>query len=68
MALPARASAMTMTAEEFLAYSLPDATAELVRGELRVTPPAGGPHGAAGGNLHVRHHRLGRVFNDATGY
>ena len=34
MALPARAAAMTMTVEEFLAYSLPDAKAELVRGEL----------------------------------
>jgi Uma2 family endonuclease len=65
---------MSMTVEEFLAHSLPDATAELVRGELRVTPPAGGPHGAAAANLlgmlwsHVKVRGLGRVFSDATGY
>jgi Uma2 family endonuclease len=65
---------MSMTVEEFLAHSLPDATAELVRGELRVTPPAGGPHGAAAANLlgmlwsHVKARGLGRVFSDATGY
>jgi Uma2 family endonuclease len=65
---------MTMTAEEFLAYPVHDAKAELVRGELRVTPPAGGPHGVASVNLvvmlavHVREHRLGRVFADAVGY
>lgn len=74
MALPARASAMTMTAEEFLAYPVPDAKAELVRGELRVTPPAGGPHGTAASNLvfmlttHVRQNGLGRVFGDGVGY
>ena len=74
MALPAQASVMTMTVEEFLAYSVSDVKAELVRGELRVTPPAGGPHGAVGANLigmlwvHVKAHALGRVFGDATGY
>ena len=74
MALPARAATMTMTVEEFLAYSLPDAKAELVRGELRVTPPAGGSHGVAASNLvftlaaHVRQHGLGRVFADGFGY
>jgi len=74
MALPARASAMTMTVEEFLAYPVPDAKAELIRGELRVTPPAGGPHGMAAANLvflltlHVRQHRLGCVFPDGFGY
>ncbi len=73
MALPARATAM-MTVEEFLAYSPPDAKAELVRGELRVTPPAGGPRGVAASNLvfmltaHVRRHGLGRVFGDGFGY
>ena len=72
MAQPARA--MTMTAEEFLAYSVPDAKAELFRGELRVTPPPGGPHGAASSNLifmvaaHVREHALGRAFVDGIGY
>jgi Uma2 family endonuclease len=69
-----QASAVMMTAEEFLAYPLPDAKGELVRGELRVTPPAGGPHGVASTNLvlmlgiHVRSHALGRVFADAIGY
>jgi len=63
-----------MTAEEFLAYSVPDAKAELVRGELRVTPPPGGPHGTAASNLifmvaaHVRNHALGRAFADGIGY
>ena len=51
MALPARRNAMSMTAEEFLLYPLPDGKAELVRGELRVIPPAGGPHGTAATNL-----------------
>jgi Uma2 family endonuclease len=74
MALPARASAVMMTAEEFLAYPLPDAKGELVRGELRVTPPAGGPHGVAVANLvfmvstHVRAGGIGRVFGDGIGY
>lgn len=74
MAVPARASAVTMTVEEFLAHPISDRKAELVRGELRVTPPAGGPHGAVGATLlvllgwYVKEHRLGRVFNDATGY
>ena len=68
MAQPARASTMTMTADEFLVHSVPDGKAELVRGELRVTPPAGGPHGMAAINLilllglHVRQRELGRVF------
>jgi Uma2 family endonuclease len=63
-----------MTADEFLAFPLPDAKGELVRGELRVTPPAGGPHGVTSANLvgmlwaHVKQHSLGRVFADATGY
>ena len=74
MALPARATAMTMTVEEFLASSVPDGKAELVRGELRLTPPPGAPHGVAGSNIvftlttHVRRHALGRVFGDSFGY
>ncbi|HKO14847.1 MAG TPA: Uma2 family endonuclease [Gemmatimonadaceae bacterium] len=66
--------ARLMTADQFLAYPLPDGKAELVRGELRVAPPAGGPHGVAASNLllllgaHVRQHRLGRVFADGVGY
>jgi Uma2 family endonuclease len=74
MAIPARAPAMSMTAEEFLVYPVHDAKAELVRGELRVTPPAGGPHGVAVSNLefllstHVRPRRLGPVYGAGIGY
>jgi Uma2 family endonuclease len=65
---------MLMTAEEFLEYPLPDAKGELVRGELRVTPPAGGPHGCAAGNLlfrlsmYVRRRDLGHAFVGTIGY
>lgn len=74
MALPVRTAVMTMTVEEFLAASTPEGKAELIRGELRVTPPAGGPHGLAGVNLvlalgvYARQHGLGRVFGDGVGY
>ena len=74
MAQPARASGTMMTVDEFLSYPLPDAKGELVRGELRVTPPAGGPHGVAVANLlfvlstYVRTHRLGSAFGDGVGY
>ena len=74
MALPVRASSMSMTVEEFLASQVPDGKAELVRGELRVTPPPGAPHGVAASNpvfmltAHVRGHGLGRVFGDSVGY
>jgi Uma2 family endonuclease len=65
---------MLMTAEEFLTQSVPEGKAELVRGELRVTPPPGGPHAVAESNLvrvlwaYVGQHALGRVFTDSTGY
>ena len=74
MVQPARTPLMIMTPEEFLNYPLPDGKAELVRGELRVTPPGGGPHGVAASNLvfmltaHVRQKGLGRIFADGTGY
>ena len=74
MAFLVRAASMSMTVAEFLASSVPDGKAELVRGELRVTPPPGAPHGVAGSNLvftlttHVRRHGLGRVFGDSVGY
>ena len=67
-------TAPMITAEEFLAFPASDVKAELVRGELRMTPPAGGPHGGVGANLigmlwsYVRTLNLGRVFGDATGY
>lgn len=74
MVLPERSTAMIMTAEEFLHHPELDGKAELVRGELRVTPPAGGPHGVAAANLvfalgvHARQGGLGRVFGDGVGY
>ena len=72
MVLPVRA--MVVTVDEFLEMQLPEGKAELVRGEVRVTPPAGGPHGAAVSNLflllgsYVRDNKLGRVFADGFGY
>lgn len=65
---------MLMTVDEFLVADVPDGKVELVRGELRVTPPPGAPHGTAGTNLvvllsiHVNAHNLGRVFGDSFGY
>ena len=73
MTQSARTTAL-MTADEFLLCDVPDGKAELVRGELRVTPPAGGPHATVQSNLfarlasYVNQHRLGRVFGDGTGY
>jgi Uma2 family endonuclease len=71
----ARAGKMLMSPEEFLVYPLADdEQAELVRGELRVTPPPGAPHAVVASNLafllsaHVRKHRAGRVFSDGAGY
>lgn len=74
MVLPAHRDAMLMTVEEFLLQRLPEGKAELVRGEVRVTPPAGAPHGTAANNLllllgiHVQQHGLGRTFGDGFGY
>jgi len=73
MTSPARTFPVT-TADEFLTRSLPDGKAELVRGEIRLAPPASGPHGGVGGNLflllgaYVRQRGLGRAFPDGTGY
>ena len=74
MALPAPVSAVLMTPDEFLVYPVRDAKAEIVRGELRVTPPAGGPHGRAAVDViarlleHVEPRGLGWVFADGVGY
>ena len=74
MAEPARDTEMLMTVAEFLAAELPEGKSELVRGEVRMTPPPGGSHGTAVSNLtvllgpYVRQQRLGRVFGDAVGY
>ena len=74
MAYPAREAVMLMTPDEFLVYPLGDVKAELVRGELRVSPPPGGPHGFAAINLvlllsaHVSPRKLGKVLADGVGY
>jgi Uma2 family endonuclease len=64
-----------MTADEFLHYRQPiDGTAELVHGEVRVSPFPGGPHSRIVRNVfraldaHVQAHGLGEVFTDGTGY
>ncbi len=65
-----REDVVLMTPDEFLVHPLPDGKAELVRGELRVTPPAGGPHLCVASNVHallsayVKRHGLGRAFGD----
>ena len=74
MAAPARISGMRMTIDEFMVADLPEGKSELVRGEVRLTPLPGAPHGTAVANLvfaltaHVREHRLGRVYGDSVGY
>lgn len=73
MAEPARAFEM-MTVDEFLDASLPEGKSELVRGEVRMTPPPGAAHGRAATNLvillgmYVRQHSIGMVFGDSVGY
>ena len=65
---------MRMTIDEFLVAELPEGKSELVRGEVRLTPPPGAPHGAAVANLifaltaYVKEQGLGRVFGDSVGY
>ena len=74
MVLPARSVTMVTTVEEFLRLPLPDVKAELVRGEVRVTPPPGAPHGVAGTNLlffllkHAEATGSGRAFGGNFGY
>jgi len=74
MADATRAGVMLMSPDEFLVLPLSDVKAELVRGELRVTPPAGGQHGCVGTNLvglllsHLKGRGFGRVFGDGAGY
>jgi Uma2 family endonuclease len=71
MAQRARA-ATNLTVEEFLVFPTPDGKAELVGGELRVTPPPGPRHGIVWANLttllhqHVTKAGLGRVFTEAS--
>ena len=75
MARPARGLSMLMTVDEFLVHDSPEGVkTELVRGELRVSPPPGNPHLCALYNIvallmaHVIPARLGRVFGDGAGY
>jgi Uma2 family endonuclease len=74
MAGAVRAAVMLMTPDEFLVHPLSDVKAELVRGELRVTPPAHGPHGCVATNVvglllaHLKGRGLGRAFVDGVGY
>jgi Uma2 family endonuclease len=65
---------LLITAEEL--SSLPDDgyRYELVRGELRKMPPAGGDHGSTAMNIagplhqYIRSHKLGQVFAAETGF
>ncbi|MDQ2665831.1 MAG: Uma2 family endonuclease [Gemmatimonadota bacterium] len=66
---------MLMSPEEFLVYDMDDEEqGELVRGELRVTPAPGAPHGMIATNLavflsaHVRDLKVGWVFTGSVGY
>ena len=74
MAAPARKGEMVMTIDEFLVADLPEGKSELVRGEVRMTPPAGASHGRVATKLvvhlsnYVEERRLGYVFGDAVGY
>lgn len=74
MAIAAWADVMLMTPDELLVAQLPEGKVELVRGELRVNPPAGGPHGRGSTNLvlllgiYLKGRGLGAVFADGVGY
>lgn len=63
-----------VTADELSLMSHDGVRRELVRGEVREMPPAGGEHGAITSNLHaplhafVRENKLGRVFAAETGF
>src|SRR5438874_986281 len=50
MAQPARLAG-TMTVDEFLVAKLPEGKSELVHGEVRMTPPPGGPHAVVSSNV-----------------
>jgi Uma2 family endonuclease len=63
--------AVGLSVDEFMAYDTPDGKAELVRGELRMTPSPGGRHGIVIGLLiarlvvYVEGRKLGRIFSNA---
>ena len=64
--------ATNLTVEEFMEYPTPDGKAELVRGELVVTPPPGPRHGIVVVNLatllhnHVKKTQLGQVLAESS--
>src|SRR5262245_30810434 len=63
-----------VTAEELFQMSHDGVRRELVRGEVKEMPPAGGEHGSTTGTLNailwnfVREKKLGRVFAAETGF
>src|SRR5438132_9364800 len=64
--------AVGLSVDEFMAYDTPDGKAELVRGELRLSPSPGGPHGLVVAALaarlfaYVEARRLGRILTNAS--
>jgi len=59
-----------LTVDEFLVYDVPDGKAELVRGELRMSPSPGGRHGAVVTAitrrlLYLEDRGLGRLLSNA---
>ena len=64
--------ATNLTVDQFMVYPTPDGKAELVRGELRVTPPPAPRHGIVWSNLnallhqHVRKAGLGLVLGGCS--
>src|SRR5437899_1434212 len=63
--------AVGLSVDEFMAYDTPDGKAELVRGELRMSPSPGGPHGMVMSALNARlfvyvdARKLGRILTNA---
>jgi hypothetical protein len=63
-----------VTSREFLTHPAASGPSELVRGEIRVMTPAGGPHGLVAGEIFaalkafVDSHALGVCFPDNTGF
>jgi Uma2 family endonuclease len=65
-------AATNLTIEEFLILETPEGKAELVRGELRLSPPPGGRHGIVWANLiallhrHINKTGVGHVFSESS--
>lgn len=71
---PHSSSTDRMTLERFATLSLENRRSELIEGELRMMPPAGGRHGRVAMNCgrllanHVDEHKLGVVYAAETGF